>query len=182
MSFLGNLFGGGPSNNQKQANNLLNSAAETGLNVGGNFLRSSQNAFQAPTSYYSSILSGNPAAVSGALAPELSQLNAGYRNARTQLDQFAPMGGGRASMISQLPFEQQSAITNLIAQQRALAAQGLTGIGGTMGGIGANLVGIGTNAAGIMGSQAFEQALRNQQVGQSVGQGIGSIIAGMGLF
>jgi hypothetical protein len=166
MSFLGNLFGGGPSNDQKQSNNLLNSAAQTGLNTGGQYLTSSQQNFAAPSTYYQSILSGNPAAVAGAVAPEVNQLNQGYANARRQVDQYAPLGGGRSSQITQMPFQQQGAITNLIAKARENAAQGLTGIGSAEGGIGSNLIGTGAQAANAFGNQATEQNLLRQKIAQ----------------
>ena len=178
MSFLGNILGGGPSNNQKQANNLLNSASQTALNTGGSYLTGSQGAFQAPTSYYQSILSGNPASVSGAIAPELNQSNQGYANARAQLNTYAPMGGGRSSQITQLPFQQQGAITNMISQARQGAAQGLTGIGGAEGQIGASLLGTGAQAANAFGTQAYQQNLLATQLGLGVGGALGSIISG----
>ena len=178
MSFLSNLFGGGPSNNQKTANNQLNGAANAGINTGLSYLGNSQQAFQAPTSYYSSILSGNPASVAGALSPEISALNSGYANNRVALDQFAPMGGGRAEAMAQLPFQRSGAITNLIAQERANAAQGLTGLGTTQGAIGQSLLGTGVQAANAFDVNAAQQHLLQQQTGMGIGSAIGNLLTG----
>ena len=99
------------------------------IDQGTNTYKTGQGYTAAPASYYSSILSGNPAAVSGALSPEISQLSSGFSQARKQLDQFGPMGGGRSAQMAQLPFQQQGAITNLISGARNNAAGALAGLG-----------------------------------------------------
>ncbi len=143
------------------------------------FLGDSQKAFQAPSSYYSSILSGNSADVAGALAPQITQLNSGFDQARRQVDQFAPMGGGRSSTMANAPFQQASAITNLISNARAQAAQGLAGIGSAEGGLGANLFGLSNNAAGDLGTLSTNQQQFSYNAGAKIGQGIGAMIAGL---
>lgn len=179
MSFLGNLFGAGPNSTQKAANTQLLNTSQNASNTGMGFLSNASTAFQAPTSYYSSILSGNPADVSGALAPQISQLNAGYAQGRNQVDQFAPMGGGRSSVMANLPFQKASAITNLISQARQAAAQGLTGIAGTEGGLGTNLLSVGTGAASNLGDLSTRQQQFSYQAGSNIGSALGALIAGL---
>jgi len=178
MSFLSNLFGGGPSNNQKTANNQLNANAQNASNFGLGYLQDSGTNFQAPTSYYASILSGNPASVAGAVSPEISAINSGFQQGRQQVDQFAPMGGGRAATIGQLPYQKASAITNLISQARQNAASGLTGIAGTEGALGQGLLGTSTTAASAFDQNAYLQHLMQQQTGLGVGSAIGSLLTG----
>ena len=184
MSFLNNLSGAGPSNYQKTAWNTLNGIGTGAANTGFNFLGSSQQNFQPPTSYYASILSGNPASVAGALSPEISSLQSGYANNRAALDQFAPMGGGRAEAMAQLPFQKAGAITNLISGARQNAAQGLTNIAGQQGGIGTSLLGVGANAAGTFGQQATNQNIfqygANSALGNAIGQILRNLLGGKG--
>jgi hypothetical protein len=177
VSFLGNSFGAGPNNNQQTANNQLNATAQTGLNFGNSFLSGAQGAFQAPTSYYQSILSGNPASVSQAIAPSVNQLNSAYTQASQQNDQFAPMGGGRAAMQAQLPYQKAGAITNLISGAQQGAAQGLTGIGSAEGSIGNTALGIGGNAANAFDVNAGNQHDFQYNANNAIGGAIGKMIA-----
>jgi len=140
------------------------------------FLGNSDTNFKAPTSYYSSILSGNPASVAGALSPEISQLQSAYQQNRQAVDQFAPMGGGRASFMAQLPFQRASAVTNLISGARQNAAQGLTGIAGTQGALGSSLLGVGTQAAGAFGNQATTQNLADYLHSSATGSAISQLL------
>lgn len=178
MSFLGKLFGAGPDNYQKTSYNQLNAASQNASNTGMGFLGDSSKSFQAPTSYYSSILSGNPADVSGALAPQINQLQGAYQQARQQVDQFAPMGGGRAALSAQLPYQKASAVTNMISQARQNAAQGLSNIAGTEGGIGSNLLGVSAGSAGDALKYATDQSQFAYKAGNNIGMAIGAMIAG----
>lgn len=177
MSFLSSIFGGGPNNNQKVANNQLNAAAQNASNTGMGYLTNSATNFQAPTSYYSSILSGNPADVAGALSPQISQLNSAYAGARAQNDQFAPMGGGRAEMAANLPYQKAGAITNLISGARQNAAQGLTNIAGTQGSLGSSLLGTSASAADAFDKNAGNQMQFQYGAGLGAGGGIAQLIA-----
>jgi len=179
MSFLGKLFGAGPDNYQKTAYNQLNAASQNASNTGMGFLGDSSTSFKAPTSYYSSILSGNPSDVAGALSPQINQLQGAYQQARQQVDQFAPMGGGRAALSAQLPYQKASAVTNMISQARQNAAQGLSNIAGTEGGIGSSLLGISAGAAGSSGGLALDQHKFDYNAGNGIGQAIGALIAGI---
>ncbi len=178
MSFLGSLFGGGPSNNQKTANNQLNAASQNASNTGMGYLTNSATNFQAPTSYYSSILSGNPASVAGALSPEINALQSSYANNRSAVDQFAPMGGGRAALSAQLPYQKAGALTNLISGARQNAAGGLTGIASTEGALGQGLLGTSAQAAALFDQNAAQQKILQQQTGNAIGGSIASLLTG----
>jgi hypothetical protein len=179
MSFLGKLFGAGPDNYQKTSYNQLNAASQNASNTGMGYLADSSTNFKPPVSYYSSILSGNPADVAGAVAPQINQIQGAYQQNKQQVDQFAPMGGGRAALSAQLPYQKTSAITNLISQARQNAAQGLTNIAGTEGGIGSSLLGVSAGAAGSAGGLAFDQHKFDYNAGNNIGQAIGAMIAGL---
>ncbi len=173
---------GGPNNDQKTANNQLNAVAQNASNTGMGYLTNSANNFEAPTSYYSSILSGNPASVAGALSPEISQLNSGFQQGRQQVDQFAPMGGGRSALMAQLPFQKASALTNLISGARQNAATGLTGIAGTEGALGSGLLNTSATAANYFDQNAYNQHEMQLKNGTGIGSAIGSLLTSSGLL
>lgn len=108
--------------------------------------------------YWSPILSGNRAEMTAALAPEINTINSGYNQQKSQLDMFAPRGGGRANMLQQLPFNQTRDISNLFAGIRPQAANAVTGIGQSQQQTGSNLF-----------SQALQAVLA--KLGQNVTQG-----------
>lgn len=104
---------------------MTNSTASGGqnlLNTGGDILSK-------PTNYYGGILAGNTADIMNAMSPEINAARAQYQAARRGVDQFAPMGGGRASTMASLPFQQAGTVSNIIAQARPQAANAMTGIG-----------------------------------------------------
>ncbi len=90
--------------------------------------------------YWGPILSGNRAEMTAALAPEINTINSGYDQQKSQLDQFAPRGGGRANLMQQLPFQQTRDISTLFSNLRPQAAQQVAGIGESQQGLGSNLL------------------------------------------
>lgn len=78
--------------------------------------------------YYQGIMKGGPDAMM-ALSPEIQQTQNSFQAAKRQLATTGPMGGGRASAMAQLPFQQGAAISNLYSQARPAAAQQLAALG-----------------------------------------------------
>jgi hypothetical protein len=73
--------------------------------------------------FWGNILSGNRGAMAQALSPEIQSATSGFEQQRRALDQFAPMGGGRAAQGAALPYREAGQISNLIATLRPQAAQ-----------------------------------------------------------
>ena len=204
MSFLGNLFS--PlSGNQKQSNNLLNYNAQNATNLSNNatgegnsdlstglgFLGNAQNGLGQAGSYFSNLLSGNSAATTSALAPDISRINDQNNNLLTAGSTLAPRGGGRSSQLFEQPFRAQSQISGLYNGVRPQAAQGLTQLSGVQGqlglgeaGLGTNLLNTGinalqagTNAASAFGSSANSQKQQQNAAGMAGGLGIASLLS-----
>jgi len=182
MAMLGNMFGGGSSQNgnEKQANNLMNSNAQTGatqannafgqannyFGQGTNWLNSAQPnfsqanaAFSQPMNFYSALLSGDQNKAMGVLSPQINQINQASGNAQRAAAQFSPMGGGRSGQMASMPFQRESQVSNLYSSLLPGAAQGLTGIGqgltglgGTQGGLGVGLGGLGVGMTNAGGN------------------------------
>ena len=127
--------------------NLLGNA-QTDFGNANNYLTQASNTLNQPASYYSNILSGNRAAMMDAASPEIQNINANFNQAQRQAGQFAPMGGGRANLLAQLPLQRAGAVGNLFQTIRPLAAQGLLGVGNAQ----ANLGGLQGNIAGQQGN------------------------------
>lgn len=84
---------------------------------------------QDPVNYYKGILSGNPAALAEAAAPEISATKQQYAGARRAIDQYSPRGGGRSNATTQSRYNEASDVSNIIAKQRPQAASALSDIG-----------------------------------------------------
>jgi hypothetical protein len=109
---------------------LTGEAAASAREVPG-FLQRAEDQFgraestlQPSADYYTGVLKGGPAAME-AIAPEVAATRAGYEQARTNISQFGPRGGGRSATLMELPFRQQGDITNLLATARREAAGAL---------------------------------------------------------
>lgn len=218
MGFLGNIFGGGPSNDQKQSNNLLNfnaqqatpayqnsisqgnkaiQSGQQALGTGMNFLHQFSNTLGAPTNYFQNILSGNNANTTSALAPEISKIGGNLNQTMQSTAQLAPRGGGRSSMLFNLPYQAASQTAGVYNQARPQAANALTGIAGQLGSVGLGQEGVGTSlygtggslfnsganfmqagnqAAGTFGNQAAQQAEAKRQAGGAGGGFLGNIL------
>jgi hypothetical protein len=100
-----------------------------------------ETALQPALKYATGLLKGGPAAME-AIAPEVGATQAGYESARTNLSQFAPRGGGRASTIGELPMMQQRDITNILSLARREGAKLAPELVAQLGQIGAGRTGI----------------------------------------
>lgn len=78
--------------------------------------------------YYQGIMAGGPDAMM-ALSPEIQQTRNSFQAAKNQLATTGPMGGGRASAMAQMPYQQGAALSNLYATARPAAAQALSSLG-----------------------------------------------------
>src|SRR5574341_1981892 len=114
--------------------------AERRGNLGEDFLGQAKGAFTPAMDYWSGILRGGPDAML-ALSPEIKQAQQAFQQAKTQTSQFAPMGGGRANVLAQLPQQQAGAITDIFSRARPAAAAGLSNLGAQAGGLGSALTG-----------------------------------------
>jgi hypothetical protein len=162
MGFLAGIFGSGTkqasSGQQGNAYNSLDRISQAANQTGTNLFNNAQNLFQSAStalspalSYYTSILSGNPSATMQAISPTIQASNAQYQGARNALDLYAPMGGGRAAALANLPFQQAATNANLLSQARNQAAMALPGIAGVYGGLG--------GTEGELGNQLFNTSI-----------------------
>lgn len=137
----------------------------------------SEPAIQQGLSFYESLASGSPYAISQAIAPAAQQITQSTAGAVQNILQNTPQGGTRNLAIQQADVAQGAQIGNLASQgylgaQNALLSGGtqVTGLSQSAAGIGVSGLSNAANIAGTMGSQSIEaQQLQLQSKGQTLG-------------
>src|SRR5438876_2875479 len=79
-----------------------------------NLLSMGAGGYQPVLNYWSSLLSGNRGAMTGAMGPEISRIGQGYQTATNTSAALNPRGGPSASFLSELPFQHQRDVTSLL--------------------------------------------------------------------
>jgi hypothetical protein len=159
---LANLAGPAASSLLTQGGNLVNTGTGTvgaGLGVTGGGLQ----ALQAPMQYYQQLLSGNPAAVTQALAPTAANLSTIETGAMNQASQGMPQGGYRASTMANLPQAQAAQVGNAALGLQSSAAQGEAGLGEQIANIGQGMsqTGLGVGQLGTTLTGQGMQGIQN---------------------
>lgn len=134
-----------------------------------------ESAYQPGLDYVTKVLGGG-ATTMEAIAPEVTGLRNQYQQATQAASQFAPRGGGRAAVLSELPYRQASDVMDLFSQARRGAAellptygQGITQIGAGR----ADLANVQANVAEVqrrIGATEGEFAQVAGQLGLNAGQ------------
>lgn len=94
-----------------------------------NLLSLATRSYSPVADHFSRLLSGNRASTMEALSPEVQRINSGYQQTQQNASNLMPRGGGRSAFFSQLPFERNRDITNLLSTSRGRGAEGLLNTG-----------------------------------------------------
>ena len=139
-------IGMGPTTEQKQQYGQMTNLEQFGIGMGQKDILQSQD-------FWSSILSGDPNAISRVLGPTFSSINKQQQQRKKTLSEFGTRSGGTAAASAALD-------TETLGQVRGLMA-GLTGeAAGALGSTGAGLLSTGATA----GAEAFGEASTIQQL------------------
>ncbi|HKT90095.1 MAG TPA: hypothetical protein VJQ59_16740 [Candidatus Sulfotelmatobacter sp.] len=106
----------------------LRSLTNFGGTAGTGTFQTGQSLMNQPINFWQNLM-GNRTAAMGALTPAVTALQDQTQNAKRQADQFAPMGGGRANVMAQLPYNTAGQISNMIAGLQQQAAGNLASTG-----------------------------------------------------
>ena len=175
----------GPSNTTKTAQNNLAGVSNVALNeqypavtaAGSNLLNLGNQNTQAGTNFLSTLLQGNAANTTAALAPNIAQTQGNNTNLLNAINTLTPRGGGRSSALFSQSLAPSNQITNLFNSGRTTAAQALPQIGAGQTGAGTNLFGIGTNTLGAAtgaNSSLQQGGLQQQQISNNLASGVGA--------
>ena len=157
--------------------NLAGEAAPGFIGAGGNLLGTGMGVtqgglditgqgmqtMQPSIDFYQALLSGDPAAMTRALAPTAANLSAMTSGALNQGSQGMPMGGARAGFMTGLPFAQLSQLGTAAEQLQPAAAQALGQLGGEQAQIGQGVsqTGLGVGQLGTVLTGQGLQTLQN---------------------
>ena len=108
----------------------------------------------ASSNYFSALMSGDPAKMSAALAPQISTIQGQASQNINTLGQFTGRSGGTASAQVAAETEAGTAVQNLFDLLGPEAATELAAISGTQESLGQAAVGLGESAASTAGAQA----------------------------
>ena len=168
-ALFGGMFGSKPSSQMsaamgpmQQAQNLGIQNAQSLMPQGQNLMTNAAQAMNPVLNYYSRLLSGDRGAMTQVLAPQLNQIGQAYQAQQNAQNQLMPRGGGRAGLMSQLPYAQTQNMLNLFQNARSGAAQGLSGAAGQIGQLGSSLIGSANNS--LMASTSAGRDLLNTRL------------------
>lgn len=164
---LGGLFGGGKakvgptSPTFRRAEQIGDLSKEFGFDYalpeGKKLLSGAEATLQKPEDYYSKLLSGNRAEMMGAVAPEVQTIADQFAQNKANISKFTPQGGGQTALLSELPFQQSRATTELLEKVRPEAAKGLERLGAEKGALSGMVTG-----EGLQGGQLALSAVADQ--------------------
>lgn len=199
-SILSSLFGSklsnvGPTAAQQKVLDADQQNMQTGQNLGNSLIPQGQSllsggaqAMQQPINYWGSILSGNRALATSALAPEISRIGQGYEAANQTSANLMPRGGPSAMFNAELPYQQQRDVSNLFQMARPQAAQQMGTLGSGLLTQGSGLLGQASNSlyqATAAGRDILTQQQQMQEAnrlrGEKAGGGLFSIFQQYGM-
>lgn len=166
---------------ERSVSNLLGASGEATQAAGRKLTDKGSADLQPAIDYWKGILSGNKADIAAAVQPEITASNNQFKNQRRVLDQYTPMGGGRAQATAASRTAQAQTNAGIISQARAGAAAPLAQTGATEQSAGMQQQSLGIEQLG----QAIQAILQKMGLDiqggtsntfSSIMQGIGAII------
>lgn len=158
------------------AQGIAGAAGKTGqqlLGQGGGYMGQAGN-------YYSTLLGGNRAAMSQAVAAPMAQLTDTYRGAERGLVRSGLQGAQRDTAMGELNRQRASQIGSLVTGVQPAAAGALGALGGHMTQTGSSLTGTaGTLYSNLLG-HGFENRKYARGEGEKTGKAIGGLAAEIG--
>jgi hypothetical protein len=155
-------------------------AADSLGKQGGDFLQQSKPWMQQPANFYQTLLSGNRAAMSNAVAAPMAQISQQFRGAERGLDRSGIRGAARDVAAGELGRDRVSKMAGLTTGVQGAAAEGLAGLGTTSAQLGAGMAGQGGSIyANLLNQGATNRQYARQEGGQTAGA-IGNLAATAG--
>ena len=140
---------GGVSSTANALKTLGPELTKSGLGITDTGLADTEKASKA----YSDILSGDPAKVATAAAPEVAAATGQEQQAKKQIVAGGNRAGGTNAAAQDMDSSTRSIIANAIAKTRSGAAAGLERTGAQVAGVGTQRTGEGIGATGAAGSE-----------------------------
>ena len=154
--------------------------AGTAANVAGDLIQQSRPMIQQPANYFSTLLSGNRAAMTQAVAPAIAQTTDIYRGAERGLDRAGVRGAARDVEMGELNRQRASQLSGLTTGVQPGAATALAGLGTNVLSHSAGLYNTAGNVYSRLLREGYENRVYGRQEGQNAGSAIGKLIADLG--
>lgn len=156
-----------------------------------NLTAKGDDALSGTLSYYRNLLSGNPAAVMSATAPDRGRVIDQYDGARKAMATFGPRGGGQTAAAGQSQVSEAQDLSEILQTARDKGAAGSAQVGGQLLGAGMqanSLAGQDLNSvinsvlssAGLQMQQNQQQQAQGAAQGEAMGQLIGLLLTKRG--
>lgn len=173
-SLVAGLFGNNPAKDKAAGiTDKLSTLSDALSSQGEKTHATGMDALQPVLKYLNGLLSGNPADVQAATAPERASILNQYDTARTTLERTAPRGGGQVSAMGALEGQKASQLATTTATARSGAADKLSQLGTTLTGQGLSAEAYAGSdlATAVQASQraSEQQAKSNSDAGASIG-------------
>ena len=146
-SLLGSKVAGGTPKGDQQILDQQRQISQRALGMsnelfpqGTQLMQLAGRSFNPVVDYWSRILSGDRGAALSGLAPEINQLNEGYDASRRAASELMPRGGGRATLLQNLPYQQNRDVSSILQLARPQAAGQLLAAGQGISNAGSGLI------------------------------------------
>ena len=185
---MGVLFGG-QSGQEKQLQGQFQSIfpqltdnASKQFTLGSNTLSKGTGDLNSVSKFFKTLLTGNRAAVTSALSPEIQAVKDQYDATKKTIANTQARSGSTAASENELSNKKAGDIGQLFTTARTRGAQGLTGVGEALSSIGLSSSSLGASEIGavlqsLLGQEgvAGQQAQRQQDALAGIGQLVGTI-------
>lgn len=155
---------------------LSQGLAQNMIPQGQGMIRQGIGTMQPSLDYWRGLLSGGQATTAAA-SPDIQRINQQYQALRQGQAELAPRGGGRAALLSELPYQQMRDVSNTITQQRAAAAPALAQAGGQIAQTGSSSINNAISAlyaTSTAGQNLLNYAQQRRDTDIAQGKGIGA--------
>ncbi len=125
---VGALFAGNRGSITPQIQGIEKNAQDQ-LDQGKSIANKGQEALTPVLKYFQALMSGNPADVLAATAPQRGRIIDQYDAARKSTSQFTPRGGGQASTQQEIRAKEAGQLSDVTSQARSDAATSLGSLG-----------------------------------------------------
>lgn len=147
-----------------------NSATQTSQGTG--ILNQGTQDVNTGTGFFNSVLNGNRADGTAALAPDINRIRDANQNALQTASTLTPRGGGRTAALFSRPFATNDQTNSLYGGVRAGAAGALAQIGQGQQGVGTGLYGVANSSLNTAGTANTSNLNYEQQRQAQINQAI----------
>jgi len=176
-AIAGSLIGSHKTKAQNEALQTQTQIEKFGLQTAQKDIPAGEKALGQSLDYYTPLLTGNRQAMMEAEGPQISTLAQNYMNAKKQISQFAPRGGGTTSTLAQAPFNLADQITQLLEGARTNAASQVANIGSSLANIGVSAMNTSASTAGTVQSQQLQQQQQTNEILSGLGSALGKVVS-----